>query len=110
MTDGPVILLPTDERIVDALIRKRDEYFGRVALEDHGGWEYRAPEQKSHSVRYKLFVLDRLLETGSVATHDLCRELHARYGYVTDEFGKAAAVIDNYTKGKPVTGGTGLAL
>ncbi len=109
--EGPVIKLPSNERLVGALRRKENEYKERVEIEDRDGWMFQAPEAKSFTTRYKFEILQRVLADGEVNTFNLCRELQTRDGYVNGhDFNKAAGIVNAYCKdgGARLRGGTGL--
>lgn len=114
-----VIILPQNENLVEKLRAKLAQYERRLAISQartNLDSRYRAPEQLMGSdkidSKYKIAVLQRVLETGSVDTSILRRELLAEEGEMFNEtvFDNACCVIKNYCAGtvERNVGGTGL--
>ncbi len=91
------ITLPEDAKIIEALQTKLEEYKKRLI------------SQQNTSTNYKIAILEKLLLDGEVDTWDVFRKLKQTYGFVdAPTFKNACGVIENYTKGRSVRGGTGL--
>ena len=101
---SPIIILPIDEKRVQHLRTKLQEYLGRF----NG---YAAPELQMGTI-CKIAVLKKLLEEGRVETLILHQEMVGMYGSNLDshKFNGVCGVIDDYCKtgGQNTRGGTGL--
>ncbi|MBX4200912.1 hypothetical protein KW786_02165 [Candidatus Parcubacteria bacterium] len=118
---GPKIEKPKDdeEELLRDLVAKLGEYRRRLAGDEKRRAEYskenpyKSPQETFSIIaetRYKLAVLESVLDNGSVDTHALARELEKQDGvFIAEKFQKACVVIDAYCKGQAdqVGGGTG---
>jgi len=106
--------LPNNEDLIGKLTRKLEEYKHRLAMQrektDDGFTSIERGLELTADSHYKVAVLEELLKNGRVNTHDLSRKLKEEdHGiFYASEFGRACAVIDNYTKNIENSGGTGL--
>lgn len=105
----PGIILP--ERRRKQLELKLDEYKARLVERESASnpEEQLKPDSK---LIYKIFVLDRLLQDGSVKLNSLSLELKKELGnsFNKNLFTRACIVIQDYceTGGENIYGGTGL--
>ena len=111
---SPKIKLPENSEMVQRLQDKLGDYKQRLEYEESEIDPYKAPETVFSMLvdtRYKIAVLEKLLNDGEVNTFELSKELNDQDGRLdTQAFNNACAVIDDYCKtgGKNVRGGTGL--
>jgi hypothetical protein len=92
------IELPKDPERTEKLRNKLEEYKGR-------------DEKKDRTLKYKIAVLEKVLQDGNVNVQDLSRELSAKGGQFNEQaFESACYIIKNYCDagGEGNLGGTGL--
>lgn len=99
--ESPVIKLPDQPEIKRRLDGKLNEYKKRLERTVEEG-RYHHPAQRraeQRDTRYKIDILERLLEDGQVKTWDHSQEINRRDGeFDFDVYNNAAAVILSYVE------------
>ncbi|MSU54681.1 MAG: hypothetical protein EXS48_02530 [Candidatus Staskawiczbacteria bacterium] len=112
---GPKIELPKDDpELVGKLRTKLEEYKVRLVEKERKIDIYKSPQQRKEitaSTRYKVAVLQEVIDNGSVDTQELSNRLAVEDGiFSLEDFENACSVIDSYCRGEAEKnrGGTGL--
>jgi len=89
--ESPEIELPTDQIFVKRLRAKLEEYRQRAD-------PFKAPEMQIGTL-YKIAILEELLKTGKVVTHELSKKLAEKHGSLDPEkFENSCGVIQDYCR------------